>query len=125
MSKPDTFYPPPRLQQPSTPPVVFAWSAQSTDDTLLFLEDLELWVGWLADRYRLDHRLVPDCWRQHPELVEELSALHLAWEGSFSITASYDAPLLWHERFANSRVRISEWVARLGCRPGSHRSAGT
>ena len=78
---------------------------------------------WLADRYRLDHRTVPDCWQQHPELIEELSALHLSWQGSFATTAPHDAPLLWHERFALARARISDWVARLGCRPGHHRAA--
>lgn len=121
MTQPDGFYPPPRLKQPRHPPVVFAWSAQTPDDEHLFLESLDLWVLWLADRYQLDHRTVPECWRQHPELIEELSALHLSWKGSFATTASHDAPLLWHERFAIARVRIGEWVARLGCRPGSHR----
>ncbi len=66
-------------------------------------------------------RLVPPCWRQHQELVEELSALHLAWEGSFGLTAAHDAPLLWHERFAKARARIGDGVARTGCRPGGHR----
>jgi len=121
MPTPDTFYPPQQLEQPTMPPIPFAWSAQSPDDEQLFLEALELWVGWLVGRYRLDHRLVPDCWPQHPELVEELSALHLAWEGSFAITAMHDAPLLWHERFAGARQRLSDWVARTGCRPGGHR----
>ena len=122
MPTPDTFYPPQQLEQPTMPPIPFAWSAQSPDDEQLFLEALELWVGWLVGRYRLDHRLVPDCWPQHPELVEELSALHLAWEGSFATTAMHDAPLLWHERFAAARQRLTDWVARTGCRPERHRA---
>ena len=121
MSTPDAFYPPRRLQQPVMPPTPFAWAALTPDEERLYLEGLELWVLWLVERYNLDHRVVPPCWRQHPELIEELSALHLAWDGSFSVTAAHDAPLLWHERFANARQRIGDWVARTGCRPDAHR----
>ena len=42
--------PRPRLDRP---PVPFVWSSLSPDDTQLFLEDLDLWVGWLVERYRL------------------------------------------------------------------------
>ena len=117
----DGFYPPQLAQQPVDPPVPFAWAAQTADDTVVFLEELDLWVGWLTDRYRLDHRIVPACWAQHPELIEELSALHLSWQGSFATTAGHDALLLWHERFAHARTRIADWVARTGCRPDNHR----
>jgi hypothetical protein len=121
MAEPDSFYPakqPSRLERPLVP---FAWSSLSPTDTALFLEDLDLWVGWLVERYHLDRRTVPECWREHPELIEELSALHLAWQGSFALTANHDAPLVWHEHFANARQRIAELVARTGCRPDSHR----
>ncbi len=53
--------------------------------------------------------------------VAELSALDLVRDGSFSVTAGHDAPLLWHERFANARQRIADWVARTGWRTGSRR----
>ncbi|MBN9375633.1 MAG: hypothetical protein J0I40_09630 [Cellulomonas sp.] len=121
MTRHDPFYPPPQLDQPGEPPIVFAWGAQTPDDTELLIEELDLWVIWLVDRYRLDHRVVPDCWTRHPELIEELSALHLAWQGSFATTSSADAPLQWHERFAAARERLNDWVARTGCRPGNHR----
>ena len=117
----DSFYPAKRLPQLERPPVPFAWSSLSPDDTQLFLEELDLWVGWLVERYRLDRRTVLDCWREHPELIEELSALHLAWQGAFALTSNHDAPLLWHEHFANACQRINDWVARTGCRPGEHR----
>ncbi len=124
MAEQDSFYPAKRMPRLERPPVPFAWSSLSPDDTRLFLEDLDLWVGWLVERYRLDHRIVPECWRQHPELIEELSALHLAWQGSFALTANHDAPLLWHEHFANACQRIADWVARTGCRSGEHRDRG-
>jgi hypothetical protein len=119
-----SFFPPRILVQPVGPPVPIVWSAHSDDDQELLLEELDLWVTWLADRYRLDHRVVPECWKQHAELIEELSALHLAWQGAYTTTAPADAPLTWHERFAVARARLADWGARTGCRPGSHRATG-
>ena len=122
MTEHGSFYPAQQLPRLERLPVPFAWSPLSPDDTQLFLEDLDVWVGWLVERYRLDRRIVPECWRLHTELIEELSALHLAWQGSFALTANHDAPLLWHERFANACQRIADRVARTGCRPGNHRA---
>ena len=122
MAEHDAFYPAKQSPRLDRPPVPFIWSSLSRDDTQLFLEDLDLWVGWLVERYRLDRRIVPECWRLHPELIEELSALHLAWQGSFALASNYDAPLLWHEHFAQACQRIADWVARTGCRPGGHRA---
>lgn len=118
----DLFYPPRVLTQPNTLPVPIVWSAHTPADQALFLEELDLWVDWLTDRYRLDHRTVPNCWREHPELLEELSALHLAWQGAFATSAAPDEALRWHEHFAAAGLRLNDWVARTGCRPGAHRS---
>ncbi|GAA3819263.1 hypothetical protein GCM10022273_32300 [Cellulomonas soli] len=85
------------------------------------LEELDLWVDWLIDRYRLDQRVIPPCWHEHPELLEELAALHLAWQGAFASTAAPDAPLHWHEHFAAATSRLGDWAARTGCRPRGHR----
>ena len=122
MTEQDAFFPARRLPRLERPPVPFIWSSLSPRDTQLYLEDLDLWVGWLVERYRLDRRTVPECWRLHSELIEELSALHLAWQGSFALTANHDAPLVWHEHFAHACRRIVDWVARTGCRPGAHRT---
>lgn len=118
------FHPQPLLAQPTTLPVAIVWSAHTPDDQALFLEELDLWVDWLVDRYNLDHRTVPACWKRHGELIEELSALHLAWQGNFSTSADATGPLHWHERFAVARERLGDWIARTGCRPGEHRDRG-
>jgi hypothetical protein len=60
---------------------------------------LDSWTGWLRHRYPLARR-IPDCWAHHPELVEELTALWLAWQGAYQ---QPDAPLTaaadWHDRW--------------------------
>ena len=86
-------------------------------------EELADWVAWLRDRYGLDHRTVPDCWLQHGALLEELSALHIAWVAAFSIDARGDDPLRWHQDFAAARQRLGDWISRSGCRPSEHRNA--
>ena len=117
----DLFYPQLALTQPNTLPVPIVWSAITPTEQEHFLEALDLWVDWLTDRYRLDHRTVPQCWHEHPELLEELSALHLAWQGAYATAAAPDAALHWHEHFAAAVSRLNDWVARTGCRPSAHR----
>lgn len=107
--------------QPSFPPQPIMWSAYAAEEQRHLLEGLEVWVGWLVNRYSLDGRYVPECWAKHWELIEELGALHLAWEGAYATTSHSDAPLAWHERFGATRARLAEWVARTGCRTTEHR----
>ena len=66
------------------------------------------WVGWLRGRYPLAHR-IPLCWWRHPELVEELTALWLAWRDAYvekgaPLTAGAD----WHGRW------LPEFLRRIG-----------
>ncbi|MDC7120588.1 hypothetical protein OMK64_03460 [Cellulomonas fimi] len=120
----DLFYPPLQMNQPTALPVPIVWSAHAPEDQELLLEELDLWIGWLVERFQLDRRVVPACWHDHTELIEELSALHLAWQGAYATTANADAPLRWLEQFAAARTRLSDCVARSGCRPAEHRTRG-
>ena len=117
----DGFLPEPVLHQPSGPPMPIMWAAHTTEEQRHFLDVLDVWVTWLVEHYRLDRRYVPECWTKHWELIEELSALQLAWEAAYATTAHADAPLAWHERLGLARLRLAEWVARTGCRAGEHR----
>ncbi|GGC14635.1 hypothetical protein GCM10010972_29920 [Cellulomonas carbonis] len=117
----DGFFPEPMLYQPSGPPIPLLWAAHTPEEQRHYLDKLEVWVAWLIGHYRLDHRYVPECWAEHWELIEELSALHLAWEGAYATTSHADAPLTWHERLGHARPRLAEWVARTGCRAAEHR----
>lgn len=112
------------VSQPIGPPLPIMWSAHTPDEQHHLLAELKLWVTWLIGHYRLDGRYVPNCWTEHWELIEELSALRLAWEAAYATTSHADAPLAWHERLASARVRLAEWVARTGCRGSEHRGVG-
>jgi hypothetical protein len=61
--------------------------------------ELTGWVDWLRCRYPLARR-IPACWADHPEIVEELTALWLAWQAAYTepdppLTAAAD----WHDRW--------------------------
>lgn len=61
--------------------------------------ELTSWVAWIRSRYPLARR-VPACWDAHPEAVEELTALWLAWQAAYTdrdaqLTAAAD----WHDRW--------------------------
>ena len=57
------------------------------------------WVGYLRSRYPLA-RKIPACWAEHPEIVEELTALWLAWQSAYQDRdAPLTAPADWHDRW--------------------------
>ena len=120
--EPEALFPDPVLHQDGDPPIPLMWAAHTPDEQRYYLEELDVWVTWLTDHYSLDRRYVPECWTKHWELIEELSALHLAWQAAYATTAHADAALTWHERLTHARDRLADWTARTGCRAGEHRS---
>jgi hypothetical protein len=69
---------------PSSRPNPSAGRALEDDEQATRLEELDDWTQWLVNRYALDHRVVPACWAQHGALLEELSALHTAWQTAYA-----------------------------------------
>jgi hypothetical protein len=76
------------------------------------------WVGWLRSRYPLATEIRP-CWPEHPEIVEELTALWLAWQHAYAdpdatLTAAAD----WHDRWLSGllhRHRLEHGPLALNC----------
>ena len=68
------------------------------------------WVGWLRGRYPIAEQL-PACWWRHPELVEELTALWLAWRAAYTDpTAVMTQPAEWHDRWLPGLLhRVKQW----------------
>lgn len=86
----------------------WTWSALGPHGAEMLWQRLDRWVGWLRGRYPLAEQL-PGCWWRHRELVEELTALHVAWQAAYSDpAASLTAPIEWHQHYLPtflSRVR--------------------
>ena len=72
------------------------------------LEILDDWVRWLVRQYGIDQREIPDCWSQHPELVEELAALRTARTAAYGPDAFPTAALDWHHAFSLTRDRLRQ-----------------
>lgn len=117
-SRPD---PKPRTIYSAQP---ISWPHLDDEKSAEQLDELTDWVLWVTWRFNLDHRTVPDCWTQHGAIIEELSALYTAWQTAYNQTADGDAPLAWMNQFANARHRLTDSVARTGCRSSEHRARG-
>src|SRR5947209_442613 len=117
----DGFLPGLNLRHEQFAPIPVCWPSLRGDERDARFQELVDWTSWLVDRYALDHRTIPPCWPEHGALLEELSALRTAWVTAFAEDSRGDAPLHWHAEFAAARQRLTEWVARTGCRPGEHR----
>lgn len=103
------------------PPGPVNWNlltAEAAEEEWLALNQ---WVHWLRRTYGLPVAVIPPFWHRHPELVWELSALHLHWLCAYDIEAKGSAPFVWHRDFADARQRLRDWVASSGTRLDSDR----
>ena len=90
--------------------MAWTWSALGPHGADTLWQRLASWVGWLRGRYPLAEQL-PGCWWRHPEIVEEITALHLAWRAAYSDpAASLTAPIDWHQHHLPAFLaRIRAW----------------
>lgn len=90
------------------------WNQLDADEAETAWEELNEWVDWLRRTYAVPASVVPPYWHRHPELVWELSALHLHWLSAYHPDQHASAPFGWHRDFADARQRLREWVAQSG-----------
>ncbi len=98
------------------PPHPINWNLLSADEAEIEWLELNAWVNWLRRTYGLPASVVPPFWHRHPELVWELSALHVHWLCAYDPEQNGSAPLGWHRDFADARQRLRDWVAASGTR---------
>lgn len=98
------------------PPHPINWNLLRADDAEHEWLELNSWVNWLRRTYGLPASVVPPFWYRHPELLWELSALHLHWLCAYDPEQNGSAPLGWHRDFADARGRLRDWVAASGTR---------
>ncbi len=98
------------------PPHPVNWNLLTADEAETEWLELNRWVNWLRRTYGLPASVVPPFWHHHPELVWELSALHLHWLAAYDPEQHASAPLGWHRDFADTRQRLRDWVAACGTR---------
>ncbi|WP_114907009.1 hypothetical protein [Ornithinimicrobium murale] len=104
------------------PPHPVNWNLLNADDLEAEWLALNDWVAWLRRTYGLPASVLPPFWHRHPELVWELSALHIHWLCAYDPEQNGSAPAGWHRDFADARNRLREWVAASGTRLDRDRS---
>ena len=98
------------------PPHPINWNLLTAEEAEIEWMELNRWVNWLRRTYGLPASVVPPLWHRHPELVWELSALHLHWLCAYDPDQHGSAPFGWHRDFADARQRLHDWVATSGTR---------
>jgi hypothetical protein len=98
------------------PPHPINWNQLTADEAEVEWLSLNAWVNWLRRAYGLPAAVIPPFWHRHPELVWELSALHLHWLWAYDPEQNGSAPLGWHRDFAEARQRLRDWVTASGTR---------
>ena len=98
------------------PPHPINWNLLTSEEAEAEWLELNRWVDWLCRTYGLPASVVPPFWHRHPELLWELSALHLHWLSAYDPEQNGSAPLGWHRDFADARQRLRDWVAASGTR---------
>lgn len=98
------------------PPHPINWNLLTADEAETEWLELNTWVNWLRHTYGLPAAIIPPYWHRHPELVWELSALHLHWLGAYDPEQHGSAPHGWHRDFADARERLRDWAAASGTR---------
>jgi len=92
------------------PPASWCWPTASPPAAEQMWLELAGWVGWLRGRYPVAER-VPACWWRHSEVVEELTALWLAWLHAYTDPdAELTGPIDFHSRhLPDTLTRIRAW----------------
>lgn len=104
------------------PPHPINWNLLTAEEAEAEWLELNAWVNWLRHTFGLGAGVIPPLWHHHPELVWELSALHLHWLCAYDTEQNGSAPLGWHRDFADARQRLRDWVAASGTRLDRDRS---
>ncbi|MBX3193853.1 MAG: hypothetical protein KF727_01970 [Microbacteriaceae bacterium] len=84
------------------------WRDLPSDQARGEWQALRDWVEWVTVRFNVPLSLIPNCWWKHPALVEELSALHVAWRTAYDPQDSGLGPVMWLERWSAARPRLRE-----------------
>lgn len=106
----------------SEPPRPVNWNLLTADEAEFEWIRLNRWVNWLRRTYGLSASVVPPLWHRHPELVWELSALHLHWLCAYEPDQHASAPFGWHHDFADARQRLHDWISACGTRLDTDRA---
>lgn len=92
------------------------WRTLSADDAEHEWLALNEWVTWLRHEFGLPAQVIPPAWHRHPELVWELSALYLRWQGCYDPEQDAAGPISFMTDFHAACQRLREWVQVSGTR---------
>lgn len=102
---------------PRGQPKVFWWAGASQSDLRGAFTHLTYFVEWLDAVYSLSTRMVPACWIQHPDIVQELWALMVLHAAAHQGDQP-NGPIAFATNFDQARNRLSALAAGSRCTDG-------
>lgn len=96
------------------PPAPIQWDLLTAEEAEFEWYALNEWVHWYRKRFSLPAATVAPFWHRHPEMLEELSALHLHYLGSYHRDQDGSGPLGWLNDSAVTQKRLRELVTIAG-----------
>lgn len=70
------------------------------------LKELSMWLAKFLRRYRVDLSVVPNCWQEHPVILDELTAVWRMWLLLMDPGDSGFGPIQFWEHWAMSQARL-------------------
>lgn len=111
-------------------PTSLCWPELDERSAAAEWRNLGKWLDGLLARHPMHRRVLRPCWRAHTDVVDEISALRLAWQGAYrSAEASATAAVDWMTRWLPATMaRIDVEFNHAGCKAGrepEHRDPDT
>lgn len=101
-------------EPPKSKPAPWNWKELDGPGAAKLLTGLREWVDWYNGRYGVAaESRIPGCWYRHGPVVEELSAVWIAWQAAYhGHKTPNDAAAYWHERIlwpTITRIKRGTW----------------
>jgi hypothetical protein len=101
-------------EPPKSKPAPWNWKELEGPAAAELLTGLREWIDWYNTRYGVAaESRIPGCWYRHGPVVEELTAVWIAWRAAYyGHKTPSDAAAYWHERIlwpTIARIKKGTW----------------
>lgn len=99
---------------PAATPTPWNWQELDGEQSVKLMEALNEWVTWINERYGVtDSFRIYGCWYRHSAVVEELTAVWVAWKAAYyGHKDPTNDPASWHDGTfwpMMKRIRSETW----------------
>lgn len=78
------------------------------------------WIDWMIQTFMLKPSVIPPCWYEHSDVVQEIYALWRIYLAGYAETDSGSGPLTFLERFYGAQMRLRDLIKETQCTKNAH-----